>query len=54
MTITIDPAATVEAGPNQTVCATTPQVLLAGSVGGGATGGTWSGGSGNFSPAPTR
>ena len=49
--ITIDRAATVNAGLDQTVCASSPQVQLAGSVGGGAVGGTWSGGAGTFSPS---
>lgn len=48
--ITINPVATVEAGNNQTVCATTPAVTLNGSVGGGASSGTWSGGAGSFAP----
>src|SRR6185369_3749933 len=48
--ITINQAATVNAGTNQTVCASSPVVTLAGSVGGAATNGTWSGGSGTFSP----
>jgi hypothetical protein len=48
--ITIDPAATVNAGIDQTVCATSPQVQLAGVLGGAATSGTWSGGSGSFNP----
>lgn len=51
--ITIDPAAVANAGPDQTLCAGSPQVQLAGSVAGGATGGTWSGGAGTFTPAPT-
>jgi hypothetical protein len=50
MTVTINPAATANAGPDQRVCASSPQVQLAGSVGGGATSGTWSGGAGTFSP----
>src|SRR5439155_58508 len=50
MRITINPAATVNAGPDQVLCANSPQAQLAGSVGGGATGGTWSGGAGTFSP----
>jgi hypothetical protein len=50
MTITINPAATASAGPNQTVPASSATVTLAGSVGGGATGGYWSGGAGNFNP----
>ena len=41
---------TANAGANQTMIGTTNQVLLAGSVGGGATGGTWSGGAGTFVP----
>jgi flagellar hook capping protein FlgD len=48
--ITILPAATANAGADQTVCATSPQVTLAGTIGGGATTGTWSGGAGTFSP----
>src|SRR5206468_2157563 len=50
MRITINPAATVNAGPDQTVCASSPRVTLAGSIGGGATSGTWSGGAGTYSP----
>ena len=48
--ITIDPVTVVNAGPDQTVCATSPQVQLAGSVGGTVTAGTWSGGAGTFNP----
>ena len=51
MIITIDPAATANAGADQVVCASAPQVQLAGTVGGGAAGGTWSGGAGSFSPS---
>ena len=47
--IIINPLATANAGPDQTVCATSP-VTLAGSVSGGATSGIWSGGTGTFSP----
>jgi hypothetical protein len=50
MTLFINPALTVNAGPDQTVCAASPQVQLAGSLGPGATSGTWSGGSGTFNP----
>lgn len=50
MTILINPVATVNAGPDQVTCAATPAVQLAGSVGGSATGGTWSGGGGTFVP----
>ena len=53
MTITINPAATANAGADQSVCATSPNVTLAGSVGGGATSGTWSGGTGTFNPNAT-
>ncbi|MBL0743824.1 gliding motility-associated C-terminal domain-containing protein [Chryseolinea lacunae] len=49
VTITINPAATVNAGPDQTICAGST-VTLAGTVGGSATGGVWSGGSGTFTP----
>ncbi len=46
--ITINPAATADAGPNQTVCAGSP-IVLNSSFGGGATSGTFKGGKGNFS-----
>ncbi len=49
--VTINPAATANAGADQIVCASSPLVQLAGSVGGGATGGTWSGGAGTFKPS---
>jgi gliding motility-associated-like protein len=52
VTITISPAATVNAGPDQTICAGNT-VTLAGTVGGSATGGTWSGGAGTFTPNNT-
>jgi flagellar hook capping protein FlgD len=48
--ITIDRSATANAGADQVVCASSPQVQLAGLVGGGAASGTWSGGAGSFSP----
>src|SRR5206468_2504781 len=51
MTIAIRPAATVNAGADQTVCASSPQVQLAGLVGGGAASGMWSGGAGSYSPS---
>ena len=54
MHITISPAATAYAGLDQIVCSSTPQVTLAGSIGGGASNGTWSGGTGSFNPAPRR
>jgi hypothetical protein len=50
MTITINPAATVNAGPDQTVCGDSPVTTLAGSFGGGASGATWTGGAGSFVP----
>jgi len=54
MLVFIDPPTTVDAGPDQTVCANTPVVSLNGSVGGRATGGTWTGGAGGvFSPSPS-
>ncbi len=49
MTITVTDAPTADAGVDQTVCANNPDVSLAASVT-VATGGTWSGGSGSFSP----
>src|SRR4029450_12414145 len=53
MVITINPAATVNAGTDQTVCASSPNVTLAGSRGGSATSATWSGGAGTFNPNNT-
>lgn len=44
--------ATVDAGPDQSVCATA-SVTLAGVIGGGATTATWSGGAGTFNPDNT-
>jgi hypothetical protein len=49
MTITINPAATVNAGPDQTVCWDNPVTTLAGSIGGSASSATWSG-AGSFAP----
>src|SRR5262249_61082450 len=51
MTIAINPAATVNAGADQTVCSSSPQVQLAGAVGGGASGGLWRGRGGRAEPA---
>jgi len=48
--VTINPVATANAGSSQSVCANTPGVTLSGSVGGSATSGTWSGGTGTFTP----
>ena len=53
MVITINPAVITNAGPDQTKCASSPAVTLAGSVSGGATTGTWSGGAGTFNPNNT-
>ncbi|MCP1385200.1 3-coathanger stack domain-containing protein [Runella salmonicolor] len=44
---------TVEAGPEQRVCSSSPTVTLAGSKGGTATVATWSGGAGTFTPNNT-
>src|SRR6185503_16534753 len=54
VTITISPAATVNAGIDRIACSTSPAVQLAGLVGGGANTGTWTGGTGGFNPGPTR
>ena len=53
MVITINPAATVNAGADQTVCGDNPATTLAGSIGGGASSATWAGGAGAFSPNNT-
>lgn len=45
-------AATVNAGPDQSICATST-VTLAGSIGGSATSATWTGGTGTFNPNNT-
>ncbi|MBI4750657.1 MAG: PD40 domain-containing protein [Acidobacteria bacterium] len=44
---------TVTAGSDQTVCTSSLPATLAGSIGGSATMGTWSGGGGTFNPGPT-
>lgn len=52
--ITIAKIATVNAGPNQTICSSTPSVNLNGSVNGVTSTGYWAtGGSGAFNPAFT-
>lgn len=51
-TITVNPRPTVFAGFDQTICQDQPAVLLA-ILGGGATGGTWTGGTGTFSSPNT-
>src|SRR5207244_3647133 len=50
MTITFTSGATANAGLDRSSCGRSPAVQLAGSVGGSATSGTWSGGAGSFSP----
>ncbi len=52
ITITIDPIATVNSGPDQTICIGST-VLLAGALGGAAISGTWSGGGGTYNPSDT-
>jgi hypothetical protein len=51
MKITINPIAIVDAGADVSVCSSSPRAQLNGSVSGGASGGTWSGGAGSFSPS---
>ncbi|HNC43102.1 MAG TPA: hypothetical protein PLU80_02905, partial [Acidobacteriota bacterium] len=51
--VTVSTAGTANAGPDQSVCDTSPTVTLAGAVGGSATTGTWSGGAGTFAPNAT-
>ncbi|MBI4752726.1 MAG: hypothetical protein HY774_29910, partial [Acidobacteria bacterium] len=52
-TYTVDTPPTVNAGPDQMVCASSPTVTLAGVVGGTGSNGTWSGGGGTFTPNNT-
>ncbi|MCK6649549.1 MAG: PKD domain-containing protein, partial [Bacteroidia bacterium] len=52
VTITINPVATIDAGADQTTCIG-GSITLAGITGGGATSGTWSGGTGTFAPNNT-
>ncbi|MDP1727685.1 MAG: PKD domain-containing protein, partial [Bacteroidota bacterium] len=52
MVVTINPAATVSANVDQTVCSSSPAVTLAGSIGGGASSSTWTtSGTGTFDVA---
>ncbi|MDX2043664.1 MAG: hypothetical protein SF097_20780 [Acidobacteriota bacterium] len=51
MKISINPAATVNAGADREVCATSSAIVLAGQIGGSASFGTWSGGAGTFTPS---
>ncbi|MES2617527.1 MAG: hypothetical protein V4613_06605, partial [Bacteroidota bacterium] len=52
-TFVVSPVATANANSDQTVCSTSPNVTLAGSVGGSSTTGTWSGGTGTYNPNAT-
>ena len=47
--VTVNPLATADAGPTQTICASNGAVL-AGVIGPSVTSGTWNGGNGNFAP----
>ena len=53
MLITITPAPVVNAGVDQTVCESSPDVVLNGSVTVGSTTGIWSGGAGTYNPNNT-
>jgi hypothetical protein len=48
--LTVFASCTADAGLNKSVCASSPNVTLAGVVGGGASSGVWSGGGGSFNP----
>lgn len=50
--LTVNAAATANAGADQTICSA-DTVTLAGSIGGSATSATWSGGAGSFNPNNT-
>ncbi len=50
--VTVDAVATANAGSPQSVCAGN-SITLAGAIGGSASGGTWSGGTGTYSPNNT-
>ena len=49
ITVVVEEAPTVDAGPDQELCAYEREVTLAGSIGGAATSATWTGGTGTFS-----
>ena len=51
--VTIPALPTADAGPNQSLVSSAATIQLAGSLGGSATVGTWSGGSGTFNPNTT-
>jgi len=53
MTLAINPAVITNAGIDQVVCALSPAITLAGTITGGASTGSWSGGAGTFSPNNT-
>jgi gliding motility-associated-like protein len=53
MLVTFTPAPTVNAGPDQTLCANNPVASLNGAIT-VATGGIWSGGAGTFDPSTTN
>ena len=48
VSVTLNPAPKVSAGPTKNSCSNNPNILLSGSVSGGASTGIWSGGSANF------
>ena len=48
--LTVSSSAIAAAGPDQTVCASSPAVTLAGGFSGSATSASWSGGGGSFNP----
>ena len=48
--VTINPLVDVNAGGDQSVCSDNSDVTLSGSISGGASSGSWSGGSGTFDP----
>ncbi len=50
VSVSVGAIATSDAGPDQSVCASSPSVTLAGVIGGSATSATWSGGTGTFNP----
>lgn len=52
VTITVNTPATASASSDQTICSSST-VTLAGTIGGGASAGTWSGGTGTFNPGAT-
>jgi gliding motility-associated-like protein len=52
MVVHINPAPTVNAGPDQSLCGSNPAVSLSGSIA-SASGGIWSGGNGTFNPSST-